>query len=138
MFAGGLGSGGVFSVVAEVDRETIRRPCEQGDAGLGRAEVGRRIDWSPDGRKIAYSSSAIAGNHGDFYVMIADGSGVRNLTRSAAGEWGLTWSPDGRRIAFGRSFDRHFGIYVMNADGSGQRRLTRNAGWMVWSPAQKK
>ena len=36
----------------------------------------------------------------DIYVMNADGSGVRNLTRSAAPERGSTWSPDGRKIAF--------------------------------------
>jgi TolB protein len=75
----------------------------------------------------------------EVYVLNADGSGLRNLTRSAAPESGSTWSPDGRKIAFGRSPDgRSTDIYVMNADGTGQRRLARNAGWMVWAPAQTK
>ena len=40
--------------------------------------------WSPDGRKILLLRSGWenAGVEGDVYVMNADGSGQRNLTRS--------------------------------------------------------
>ena len=69
--------------------------------------------------------------------MNADGSGLRNLTRSPAYDGNPAWSPDGRKIAFGRDGE----IYVMNADGNGQRNLTRspaNEGWFAWSPRQKR
>jgi Tol biopolymer transport system component len=73
----------------------------------------------------------------ELYVMNADGSGKRVLTRDV---WqGLAWSPDGRKFAFvgGRDAD----VYVINADGSGQQRLTRNAGndfGPAWSPDGRK
>jgi dipeptidyl aminopeptidase/acylaminoacyl peptidase len=76
--------------------------------------------WSPDGRRIAF-----AGNDG-LYLVHADGSGLRRLTRSGETP---AWSPDGRRIAFtsGRDGNYDYEVYVMNADGSGKRNLTRNA-----------
>jgi TolB protein len=100
--------------------------------GSGQRRLARNAaftGWSPQGRRIAFTSG------GALYVVNDDGSGLRNLTRTG---WDSTWSPDGRKIAFGGAH----GIYVMNADGSGVRNLIRNAGraagWMVWSPAQTK
>ena len=55
--------------------------------------------WSPDGRKIAYSSRTAGSS--DIWVMNADGSGKHRVTFSA--DWweiDPTWSPDGRWIAF--------------------------------------
>jgi hypothetical protein len=60
----------------------------------------------------------------ELYVMNADGSGKRVLTRDAGG---LGWSPDGRKIAFVSNRDGSYGVYVMNADGSGQRRLAQRS-----------
>jgi Tol biopolymer transport system component len=68
--------------------------------------------------------------NGEIYVMNADGSAQRRLTRNPASDGPPVWSPDGRKIAFVRvTDDLTFGseIYVMNADGSGQRRLTPRA-----------
>ena len=64
----------------------------------------------------------------EVYVMNADGSGKRNLTRNPGNDgprgWGANWSPDGRKITFVSDRDGAYEVYVMNADGSGQRRLT--------------
>jgi Tol biopolymer transport system component len=79
--------------------------------------------WSPDGRKIAFSSTR-DGNR-EIYVMNADGSNQRNLTRNPAKDVRPSWSPDGRRIAFVSDRDGRLEAHVMNADGSGQRSLTR-------------
>jgi TolB protein len=77
----------------------------------------------------------------DIYVMNADGSRKRNLTRDRANDDLPTWSPDGRRIAFLHGRGRGRGqLYVVNADGSGLRNLGRIAGpalfasHPVWSP----
>ena len=85
--------------------------------------------WSPDGRRIAFESNW------QLWVMNADGSGQRRLTRNGARNFASVWSPDGRRFAFehrigrGQSTDWCSGCgtarafeAVANANGSGSRR----------------
>jgi Tol biopolymer transport system component len=75
--------------------------------------------------------------NGDIYVVNADGTGRRRLTRDPAEEFSPAWSPDGTRIALSRFTGRHFQIFVMGADGSGARRLTTGgsaATDAAWSP----
>ena len=68
----------------------------------------RGAAWSPDGRKVAFLRSSVeartphAFGPGDVYVMNADGTGQRSLTRTAAEEHFGAWSPDGLKIAFER------------------------------------
>ena len=97
---------------------------------------GRQPLWSPDGRRLAFTRGQ---GGGSVYVVNADGSGERNLTRGPVRDF--AWSPDGRKIAFDSVRDGNSEIYVVNADGSGQRRLTRNAGARprsAWSPDGRK
>ena len=92
--------------------------------------------WSPDGRRIAFVGPSVA-----IYVVNADGSGQRRLTRDGAPSTSPVWSPDGRRIAFEGWRFGEADIFVMNADGSGQRRLTRNPARDLdpaWSPDGRK
>ena len=97
--------------------------------------------WSPDSRRIALVRYR-GGQKADIYVMNADGSGLRRLTRGDGSVYPI-WSPDGRRIAFVRvqPSQKHpsglWEVWVMNADGSGQRRLARGFP-SAWSPDGQK
>ena len=92
--------------------------------------------WSPGGRKVVFASRR-SGNW-DVYVVNADGSGQRNLTRNRERDGFPAWSPDGRKIAFVRSRDGSDRLYVMNPDGSGQRMLARRGHLPAWSPDGRK
>jgi TolB protein len=78
--------------------------------------------WSPDGRKIAFTSDR-DGNR-EIYVMNADGTGLTRLTNDDVDDENPSWSPDGNQIAFNRRVLGHLQIFVMNADGSAPTRLT--------------
>ncbi len=81
--------------------------------------------WSPDGRKIVFTSSRDGNN--ELYTMNADGSGVVRLTNNAASDAGATFSPDGSKIVFVSDRDGNLEIYTINSDGSNPTRLTDNA-----------
>jgi Tol biopolymer transport system component len=79
--------------------------------------------WSPDGRRIAFSSNRTG--EGELWIMNADGSGQRRLAGlKGRDDWMPTWSGDGNRIAFssldaaGKSV-----IYLVGANGKGLKRL---------------
>ena len=95
-------------------------------SGVAPPATGSRqaTDSAQASSKIAFIIGGSNGPQTDgIYVMNADGSGRRLLTRSTTHLYG--WSPDGRKIAFGRRRNGSDDIHVMNADGSGQRNLTR-------------
>lgn len=94
-------------------------------------------DWSPDGRRIVYTSraatargsNAVNDPSAEIFVINADGSGspVR-LTANEEEERAPAWSPDGARILYvARKGGPDFELCVMNADGTGQTQLTDNA-----------
>lgn len=70
---------------------------------------------SPDGTRIVFMSERPAGSY-DIYVMNADGTGTRRLTRNPGLDVHPTWSPDGNRIAFVSNRGQGNQIYVMDAE----------------------
>lgn len=108
-----------------------------GGDGAGSTEG---FDWSPDGRRIAYSRGRLWDFEEpvfvgpDIYIMNSDGSGRTDPLSAGIRP---RWSNDGRKVAFaGRERN---GLYVMNADGTRRRRLS--AGFVNghrWSPVGNK
>ena len=102
-------------------------------------------DWSPDAGEIAYVYRAT--NFSELFVMAADGSNNRRLTRSQSqslyeNDWVFrpTWSPDGAQIAF--ITDNNSSnplVWLMNRDGTGRRQVPGlgafdGADTIAWSP----
>ena len=94
------------------------------------------IDWSPDGREIAFVSNREP-NEDQFFnydllaLNVADKS-MRRLTTTENAEYRPRWSPDGKTIAYQATKrgltdlettmeDTH--VWLINADGSGRREL---------------
>ena len=103
--------------------------------------------WSPDGSKIAFSSTRGRTSFGlDIWVMDADGSNQSRLTTAPGQNGRASWSHDGTKIAFAQivnvSATEQVGeIWVMDADGSNQVALTSDgalANSPSWSPDDSK
>jgi Tol biopolymer transport system component len=108
--------------------------------------------FSPDGKQVVFCSLRAAYGHelsaenkarlekdpawfGDIYLMNADGSNVRQLTKEPGYDGGPFFSPDGQRIIW-RRFDAsgmNADVFTMKLDGSDVRRLT-DFHSMSWAP----
>lgn len=86
-------------------------------------------DWSPDGKRIAYerndpSPPGQAYQEYDAYIMDADGTNVRRLSRPRDTDGHPVWSPGGQLIAYGSDAPPVLGeglaIVIVDAD-SGHR-----------------
>ena len=80
--------------------------------------------WSPDGKRLAYTSASVANQ---LYIMNADGSDPRPVTPRKAWENDVRWWPDGSRLIFAcdrtDSPGNMLDICEINTDGGGERRV---------------
>ena len=136
-----FGRGGIFLGVYLVNSDgsnvrLLTTPWIGGDAP----------SWSPDGRKIAFSSHGSVVDHfnasalnEEIWVINTDGTGLTRLTHTNEDWHGYlnaphdtfpSWSPDGGAITFARLSPSlaNSAIYVMNPDGSGLRQMLTLAG----------
>ena len=97
--------------------------------------ISARPRWSPDGRKIIYTSYL------QTYPDVLEADLYTHQRRRVASFPGLNsgaeFSPDGLTIALTLSKDGNPELYTMNAGGGGLRRLTRTTGAESspsWSP----
>ena len=84
--------------------------------------------WSPDGKRIAFTSRSDPGSELAIFVMNVDGTGRRQLSHFTAGsgnvQWPV-WSPDGHQLAIQvnrfREHDAH--IWIIDATTGDARKL---------------
>src|SRR5262245_58722627 len=84
---------------------------------------------SPDGRTVAYQvvtpDWSKDGLTVQVWVVAADGSGRRQLTKDAASSRSARWSPDGRRLAFLSSRGAGTQVYLMRMPDGSPVQLTK-------------
>jgi hypothetical protein len=94
--------------------------------------------------KIVWSSSRSNSKH-DIWIMNADGTDQKQLTKGDYVDWFSRFSPDGSKVMFARSkfgwvnemdaemFDK-WDIWMINTDGSDEKKVVENACWGTWRP----
>ena len=115
--------------------------------------------WSYDGKQIVYRAyhpttdkdkaeytellkqNLIHPSVLEIWVMNADGSNKRQVTRNGKANFGPYFFPDGKRIIFASNMhdprQRDFDLYKINTDGTGLERITFNEsfdGFPMFSP----
>jgi Tol biopolymer transport system component len=121
-----------------VEAANNKRPTDSksevmSDGCLGKLRTWKDISFSPNGKKIAFTSvyqEVHSGDPGSDICMInADGTGMVRLTDDPRQDMFPTWSPDGRHLAFIRALPEDYGtnfvsaVVVMAADGSHEKEL---------------
>jgi Tol biopolymer transport system component len=121
--------------------------------------------FSPDGKQIVYRSyhpkteaeitrykdrlanDLIEPNNFEIWVMNADGSNKRQITKLGAASFAPYFTPDGKKIIFCTNHfatdqrKRNFDLALINVDGTGLERVTFNEtfdGFPMFSPDGKK
>lgn len=88
---------------------------------------------------IVWSSSRSNSRH-DIWIMNADGTDKRQLTKTDNVDWFSRFSPDGKEVVFTRSnmgwvpeteaevYDK-WDIWIIGVDGSNERKVAKSASW---------
>lgn len=101
------------------------------------------VDWSPDGRKIAFVVAEWNGPETAIVVVRQDRPAAApkyiiggSYDREDFGEYGSpSWSPDARHLAYDMLVDGRSQVFVAREDGSGSRQLTTGGGSNPsWAP----
>ena len=85
--------------------------------------------WSPDGRRISFVATSVEKITGHYqfqiFVVDANSSNVKMLTRSSSSTFGPCWLPDSKSIAFNvDDMGLRSNIFQIDVDGTNFRRLT--------------
>ncbi|HZI66906.1 MAG TPA: protein kinase [Thermoanaerobaculia bacterium] len=105
-----------------------------GGAAAKLVENGYFPAWSPDGKKIVFSSER-AGKW-DLWVVSSDGGTPKRLTDDSDIDYQAAWSPDGKWIAYGSGTAAHFDLKVVAAEEGAPHRVDSGTSWVLrpaWS-----
>lgn len=86
------------------------------------------FEVSPDRKTVLFGITYydIAQNKGnrDLYTINTDGTGLKQITRTAESEYNYAWRHDGKKIYFLSAASGSSQIWEMNPDGSGRRKIS--------------
>ncbi len=86
------------------------------------------VEVSPDGKKILYGVSyySVPANKGnrELFIMNADGSDKKQISKTPYGEYNAIWKPDGKKIAFMCTKSGSMQMWEMNIDGGSAEQIT--------------
>lgn len=109
------------------------------NAQLGHVDAITSASWSPDGGSLVvarvYAGTRYDFGHSELWIVDADGSNGRQLTKTDPPEFfrasSPSWSWSRNQIVFAAA-----GLWRINPDGSGLARLTTDASdsYPAWSP----
>ena len=91
--------------VLDLTTGTVRRVGSIGDW------FDEEPSWSPDGKRIAFSSTRGQKDNLDIFVMDADGGNLTRMTNHAATEQEPVWAHDGQSLFFSGERDGRAEIY---------------------------
>jgi hypothetical protein len=92
---------------------------------------------------IVWSTSRSNSKH-DLWMMNADGTGAKQLTKGDAVDWFPRFSPDGETVLFTRSkggwvpesdaeYPEKWDLWAIGAGGGDEKKIADNACWGVWN-----
>ena len=101
--------------------------------------------YSPDGRKIVYTSTHCSPDCGriiqELWIADAAGGRARQLAMTNSNCMNPTWSPDGKKIAFTSDMKGNFDIWILDCATFKLTQLTQDPNLdtsPAWSPDGKK
>jgi hypothetical protein len=97
--------------------------------------------------EIVWSTSRASGKH-DLWIMNADGTNQRPLTKGGNVDWFPRFSPSGAKVVFTRSkvgwvnemdaeYNDKWDVYTIAADGTDEKKAAEDATWATWRPDEK-
>jgi Tol biopolymer transport system component/DNA-binding winged helix-turn-helix (wHTH) protein len=95
--------------------------------------IDRSPSYSPDGTRLAFIRSAVAGVSNDLYEMGADAGPEKRLTfdhRPMTGS--VAWTSDSREIVFASARGAQMGLWAVAAEGCIPRPLAGPVGEAAW------
>ncbi len=138
----------VFTSARDGDLDVYTMRLDGSDAKRLTTDVGYDGGpvWSPDGTKIAWraqhaetdaekkafkdllAKDLVRPTRLELFVMDADGSNKRQVTRNGKANFGPYFTRDGTRLIFASNLDdptgRSFDLWLVNLDGTGLERVT--------------
>ncbi len=130
---------GVGSRAAEGEFETsicLMRPDGSDQRVLTTVHFAAGLQWSPDGRHLAFSTYGTFYDNQHAQVIATDGSGQRTIDNGTVETSLPRWAPDGSSISLVSTDPggSDLSIVIMDADGTDAHSISQIAGWHAWSP----